>query len=199
MLLFITDNSFHSISNCLNKLYSTLKNKSIIRREGHLFYINNKQMIDVIESFFKYFSYDIIEFASLLIPENESNYEFETYYKNIYSKEVLSFYMDTSFDFSFVEESSLAYFLKVIYPSFNSPDSLYKSLNDAYIDFKSQKEEKLNKKKNLKIKSTIKKERKYENKQIVSPTSYNTKLEKSEFESHNKDRVSEYSKELAVL
>lgn len=135
-LVYVTINTYKTISNSLSLLYSHLKNQTILRKENHFYFINNKLLTESIRLHFLCFiHYSIPSISDLIKIETESSkflVDIENYYMKVFSFRSISHYIDTYFDFSFIEESSLAYFLKVIYPTFSSIESTVSCLYKCY-------------------------------------------------------------------
>lgn len=136
IFLFLTNNSLETVCQSLNYLMKLLKGKTIIRKENSQLYINIKSICEYIKLFIRLFTQEAIEHASYLLEEGESSFEFTSSYKLIFGKETIDFYVEQYLDFTFIEESSLAYFIKMVYPTINSPESAVRSLSLLYRDLK---------------------------------------------------------------
>lgn len=132
-IIFYSINNYKTISSCLSKLYNLLYNKSILRREGNLFYINMKKISNPIKLYVNSVSFDAIYYVKMLVNTKLSIVEFVEYYNKIYSLDTLNIYYEAYLDYNFIEEASLAFFIKVIYPSFSQYNNLYKILYDFYL------------------------------------------------------------------
>lgn len=142
-LLFLTKSSFHSISGCIAKLYKIFKGVNIIRREGNFFYINNKKISSILKILFNKFTYEAVDYAHLLLKDKTMMIDYENNYKKYFSYEVITFYIENNFDFTFIEETSLAYFLKILLPNFNSIEAIVDTMIKTYSEFIKEEEIKI--------------------------------------------------------
>lgn len=126
-LLFLTNSNLETICQSLGTLMKILKGKVIVRKENSQVYINIKSISEIIRTYARIFSFEAVDFASLII-ENESVEEFVSVYKNIFGDETQEMFNDKFLDFTFIEESSLAYFLKLVYPIIKSPELIIRQL-----------------------------------------------------------------------
>lgn len=134
-LIFLTNTSFTSFPTCLVRLFRILKKQYIIKKDGNFFYINNKQISQILTILSKIFIIEALDFAILLVSKELKN-DFYINYKKVYNEKTIFYLVNKYFDYTFIEDMSLAYFLKDLLPMFNSIFSLVNSIKNTNLELR---------------------------------------------------------------
>lgn len=142
-LLFFTQTSYKNIAKYMNKLYLLFFNIEILQEEHNVVSINLSLIKEACEIYIRMSSINCVEYVSALIP-GTSKTEFTEYYKEVFSDDIINFFVENYFEYTFSQTISLAYFVKAIYVKIENNSMVRNSLIESYNENKNLNMERMN-------------------------------------------------------